>query len=243
MRTLNFTYDGLYALAIRMGVDPDNLLIDEANSYLSFLNRWTRLLYDALDWPEWTKIEQRTPVNHYIAWAEANKNVIGRALHVYLRDPQTVDGILDTPHKLNENGVFCGFEHGTNVWLKYITAAPQYTLTAWNSATGYAKDALAYDLATGHTYISIQAGNTNHPVSDTAWWAIVPFMEETADLVVRGAYADALREDGQTDKAAAEEQGVLAEIAVKSARQVGQPFNPMTDQSVPAPRYNQPRTA
>jgi hypothetical protein len=206
MRTVNLRDDVIYAVARKMGFDPlVSLQTDQAEAYVSFINAWVRRLYPAFDWPEWTFIEQRTPVNHYISWNEAGKSVIGRVLAVYLRDPQTTNAIgLDAPGvRLEESGVFCGFEHGTNVWLKYIKEAPEYS-----------------------------AANSN-----------VDFPEQIADLVVRGAYSDALKEDGQTDKGLAEEQAVLQEAQLKTGIQIRPPYAPMTDQARPSPRYRAPSPA
>jgi hypothetical protein len=55
--------------------------------------------------------------------------------------------------------------------------------------------------------------------------------------VVRGAYADALREGGQLDKATTEEQGAVSDLASRQSRIVAPPYNPLTDQDRPKPRY------
>lgn len=72
------------------------------------------------------------------------------------------------------------------------------------------------------------------------YWDSILFPLELVDLVVRGGYADALREDGQTDKANAEEQLVYAEVKAKQSAIIPGPYNPMTDQARPAPRYHVP---
>ena len=241
MRTVNFRDQVVYALAYKMGLDPVNdLLTDQATAFVSFINTWVRKLYPQFDWPEWTLIEQRTPVSHYVDFAQASLNVIGRVLKVYLRDPATTQAVLDTPFKLDANGVFVGFEHGTNVWIKYIKSAPQYTSTPYSAATTYAKDALAYDPTSGNVYISLVAGNIGQLLTDASKWAVVPFPEQLADMVVRGAYADALREEGQTDKGQEEEQAIAIDAVLKTGIQAAPNYAPLTDQTKPAPRYRAP---
>src|SRR5947208_3076060 len=120
--------------------------------------------------------------------------------------------------------------------------APQFSATLWSAATAYAIGDLVYDDTSGNTYISIQAG-TNHLVTDAAYWTAVPFPEEIADLVVRGATAEALREDGQFDKGKDEEASTWADAAIKFGVQLRQPFDIVTDQSRMATRYRPPTTA
>jgi hypothetical protein len=134
-------------------------------------------------------------------------------MKVYLADPSTVQAVLDTPFHLNASGIHVGFEHGTNVWIKYTKAAPQYTSLPFSTTTTYAKDQLTYDPTVGNVYISLQNANTNHaPAGSPTWWTLVPFPLEIVELIVEGAYADALREDGQFDKGAERQQAVLGEL-------------------------------
>ena len=245
MQTANFRDEVMFPLAQKMGADPSvDFPPDLAAAYAVFINAWVRRLYPNFDWPEWTLIEQRTPdASHYVDFAQAGQNVIGRVMKVYLADPSIQDAILDIPFRLNANGIHCRFEHGTNVWIKYIQAAPKYTSTPWSATPTYNKGDLVYDPTRGNVYINTELLNHNHPVTDPAYWALVPFPLELVDLVVRGAYAEALREDGQTDKANSEEQAVMAELALKTAVKTGASYDPMTDQSRPAPRYRLPGLA
>jgi hypothetical protein len=243
VQTANFRDDVMYAVAYKMGLDPTlDLPTDLARAYVSFINAWVRRLYPNFDWPEWTLIEQRTPdASHYVDFAQAGKNVIGQVMKVYLVDPSTVQAISDIPFKLNASGIHVGFNHGTNVWIKYIKAAPAYTWAPYSSTATYAKDGLTYDPTSGNCYLSLQNANTGQALSNATWWALVPFPLDLVELVVGGAYADALREDGQTEKANVQEQAVLAELNLQTALQVHQTYDPMTDQSRPAPRYRLPR--
>jgi hypothetical protein len=71
----------------------------------------------------------------------------------------------------------------------------------------------------------------------SAWWEPVLFPLALVEPVVRGAYADALREAGQTDKAMAEEQITVQEQGDRVTKALAPGYNPLTDQLAPANRY------
>ena len=69
------------------------------------------------------------------------------------------------------------------------------------------------------------------------YWDIVLFPFALADQVVRGAYADALREGGQSDKGDSQEQAVPTENAVRTGAELAQQYDVLTDQQQPKSRY------
>jgi hypothetical protein len=75
------------------------------------------------------------------------------------------------------------------------------------------------------------------PVSN-AWWDLIEFPLALADPVIRGGEADGIREEGQSDKANQEEMAAGAEASNEQAPTWQPlPFDPLTDQNRPAPRY------
>lgn len=62
------------------------------------------------------------------------------------------------------------------------------------------------------------------------WWKIVQFPFELLDQVVRGAYAHALKEEGQSDKGTAEEQVVPLETQISVTSNIKAGSDQMTDQ-------------
>ena len=53
MRTANFRDDVLWAIAYKMGLDPEvDLLKNQAYALASFINAYVRRLWDASDWPD-----------------------------------------------------------------------------------------------------------------------------------------------------------------------------------------------
>lgn len=344
MRTVNFRDDIIWPVVSRMGYDPSQDLIkDFADALARYVNAWVRKCWEIVDWPELSKIEQRTPVNHlvpydagtvppptwvitdsynldsvvrdpaattdvYVSIQNANTGHalsdtawwtklsnwdpngkyalnakvvdpvsgivfvaqttitpstaisdslqnpiawrplysqeqptqqitdIGKVLKVYLVDPRTNDGPFDVPFRLQDTDVHVGYDHGNTVWIKFMPRPSRYTLTAWISSATYASGGLAYDPDSGNCFISLQSNNINHSVTNTAWWKLIPFPYVLADCVWHGVYADALREDGQTQKALAEEQSALAELQLSIKRNLFDRYDTLTDQQTGVPR-------
>jgi hypothetical protein len=84
-------------------------------------------------------------------------------------------------------------------------------------------------------YIIVEASVT--PPIGLNKWELVPFPYALVEPVVRGAYSDALREAGQTDKALTEEQGAVQEGADRINKAIAPAYDVLTDQQRPAPRY------
>ena len=70
-----------------------------------------------------------------------------------------------------------------------------------------------------------------------SWWIYVPFPLLLVDQVVRGAYSDYLKEQGQFDKAAGEEQAVPGETTVRARSARADQYDAVTDQQGPKSRY------
>lgn len=71
----------------------------------------------------------------------------------------------------------------------------------------------------------------------SAYWDRILFPYALIEPVVRGAYSDALREAGQTDKGQAEEQGAVQEGADRMQKALAPAYDILTDQQRAAPRY------
>jgi hypothetical protein len=70
------------------------------------------------------------------------------------------------------------------------------------------------------------------------WWDYVAFPLALVDQVVRGAYADALKEEGQPDKGGPEEQQVPNEQSIRSAAYASKQFDGLSDQQIQRNRYS-----
>jgi hypothetical protein len=162
--------DVLWGLAKRRGLDPaKDLHGEQADAYATYINTGVAKLWHAVDWPEWTRTEARTPDARHIVSYDAPAGApatpdqrIGRALKVYLNDPETVPWPLEIAHRLTERGVHCGFEHGTEVWIKFQPPPPEYTARPWDVSVTYRRGELVYSPATGECYVSNTSGNQGH---------------------------------------------------------------------------------
>lgn len=175
MRTVNFRDDVLHVVADKLGIDPEqsNFLTNEAVPIGKFIDQWVRRTYGARDWPEWTITDQFAPVNHVVPYDNTSTTIsgtvskkIGRVLKVFLVDPATTDAPVDTPFTLRDDGIHCGYEHGSYVWIRYIAPAPRFTAVSWRADFTYRVDDTVYSYTTGECYKSKINGNLNHdPVS------------------------------------------------------------------------------
>lgn len=161
---------------------------------------------------------------------------IGKVLKVYPVDPRTSDGPFDIPFRLYDTAIHVGYDHGTKVWIKFMSRASVYTLTVWDLTITYSSGDLAYDPVSGNCYRSLQSNNTNHAVTNPSWWSLVPFPYVIAEPVWRGAYSDALRDEGLHAKAAAEEQAAMNELQLAISRNLTTRFDQLTDQQTGVPR-------
>jgi hypothetical protein len=166
MKTFPFR-DVLWGCVYKLGMDPARkLLTDQAESLVSYINAWVRRLYPIVDMPDWTKIEPRTPDNHIVPYERVALPPMERIFKVYLTDPSKEGTSGDAPFRLMENGVHVGFEHGPQVWLKFIEQAPRFTHEQWDPAKTYGKGALTYSPAVGECYQSKTSGNMGHDPTD-----------------------------------------------------------------------------
>jgi hypothetical protein len=224
-----------------------NFPSDLATVYTNCINIAYKKIHDRFDFPDLVTIEQRTPdSNHYIGFEQVGLSAINRVLKVYPRDPRVTYPPMDMPFRNDANGIHVGYDHGTTVWIRYVKPAPRFSAQLWSSAGNYNKDTPIYDGPipgqSGDVYKALQGPpNTNHPpISSPTWWELILIPESIHDLILRYAFAEALREDGQFDKAAQEEQAVIQEAISKIAALVGPPFDTVSDQSRPASRYRPP---
>jgi len=175
-RTVNFRDGILWPLAYELGLDPTKeLLIHQAAALTSYINAWVRKSWDSTDWPEWTEILPFAPdTSHrvplvFLPTGQIISTIISRVFKVYLRDPNLSQGPLDTAFRLlGDLYVHCGFEHGTNIWLKFIANPPQFTSDEWDPGVTYRLAQEAYSPVTGECYISLSNNNLGHDPSLTA---------------------------------------------------------------------------
>ncbi len=235
MRTANYRDSVIYAIAFRLGLDPRrDLRSDQLLEWATFINLWVAKLWDRVDWPEWTLIEERTPTaGHLVLSEELNATALGKVLRVYVRDPRVARGPVDVPFRRTDTGIHVGFNHGPTVWVKFMERPPRFSGAVFSGTKVYEIDDRVYDPITGETYRRRLVAGGTPLLSNEDRWRVISFPEVLVEPVVRGAYADALRDDGQTDKAQAEEQAAIAAVAERANAQLGGRADILTDQQQP----------
>jgi hypothetical protein len=95
-------------------------------------------------------------------------------LHVYLVDPNTTDTPIITDHRLNDQGIHCGYDHGSNVWIRYIEPSPRFTAEQWAANITYSKGDTVYSFTSGECYRSTVSNNFGNDPSVTGVPVTIP---------------------------------------------------------------------
>jgi len=174
MRTIRYR-DVLWGCAYRIGLDPaKDFLLDQAEALAAYINGWIRRIYDSQDWPEWTVTRELAPnSSHVVPYhvdlgliiGQPRSEIIGRVFDVYLLDPDTTVEPFAIDFRLNPDGIFVGFEHGTTVWVRYIPDCPEFSSTPWRSDVTYGRGNVVYHPRMGECYRSRVANNRGHDPS------------------------------------------------------------------------------
>lgn len=141
----------------------------------------------------------------YIALVQPGQTVIAAVKRVCRRDPRVypqAPGELD--FDLTGEGIVPDSRAGAQVWVEFQRVVPKFTAALYDAARTYAIGELCYDDATGECYQASQVTVGNGPTALT-YWAKVGFPERLKTFIETACYADALRGDGQTAKALAEQ--------------------------------------
>jgi hypothetical protein len=141
----------------------------------------------------------------------------------------------DPPHMSHTASYYADAGEGLTQILTGLAAAINGSTDPW-----FAGISVSVDPALGILQIySMDGVSTNASMSpeNSTYWDRVLFPYALFEPVTRGAYSDALREAGQTDKAMAEEQGAVAEVGDRIGKAGAPAYDALTDQQRPAPRY------
>lgn len=245
MRTVNFKTGVLNPLIYLLGLRPSIVLPEKGAALINFINQRLTHFYDRADFPEWTTTEQRTPdASHIVEWEQSGQTALGKVFRVYLQDPTSMrSGPLDTPFRLTPAGVHVGTEHGSFVWIKYLPRVEQWPTDLWSATLDYEIGDTRYYPTSGEAYRKTATAIAGTLPTDDSVWTVLPFPWALATPVIRGAFADALRDDGQNEKAAAEEQFAEMVFGQRLGIQARQNSDLLTDQEGRARRYHSPVAA
>lgn len=147
-----------------------------------------------------------TDLNRYIAYEQTGKDAFGEVFAIYAADPNLNVRPKVIPFRLSTAGLQLGPGPWPNsVWVEYRQRPSQFTYALVDTAGTYAVGDLVYSAAQRDCFKAIAADAPGDELTDAAQWTRVPFPLVLANASKIAAYADALREDGQLDKAMIEE--------------------------------------
>jgi len=163
---------------------------------------------DTVNWEELTTFER------YVAYEQTGQTVIESVESVSARNPRTSQqypGYLS--FTLTNLGVLVSEVAGNQVWVQFRKPAPQFTTTAWSSATTYSAGQLVYVASTGEAYKSLQGSNLDQdPTTETAYWEKVDFPAKFKRAIVLWVQGDLLDEDQQTSRALVKYEKALESV-------------------------------
>ncbi len=137
---------------------------------------------------KWTPIDV---LDHYIDVDQPDKQSIGQVVTVFGGDPRTTAGVT-IGFSPSEKGIDVFAVLGT-VWVTFKRLPSVFTMKQRVDGKTYLRDDPAYSVVTRECYRSLQEHATI-AVTNKAYWQLQQLPYIFADYVVRGAYADTLRE-------------------------------------------------
>ncbi len=201
----------LYGVATRLGIDPTTLQTTTAASLAEYITEAVRHAWEMCLWPEWTFIQERTPVANVVSLDQAGQTAIGEVLGVWATNPDATDYAQELNFELKAEGIFIPDATAT-VWVKFTGMAPEFSASEYAPTTAYAAGDVVYFAPTtpaqagqGECYMALQATTGNLPTVATHW-ALQVVPKVLGKMVKHAALASALREDGQYDKAGVEDR-------------------------------------
>ena len=158
---------------------------------------------------EWEAVG--TDFERYVPYEMAGYTPIGEVSAVYARNPRTAEYAGKLAHKPIDSGIWVSNLAGVQVWVEFRVRPPVFTSDEWDAAASY----LAGDrvFAGNECWLALQGNTNSDPLaSGQTDWQLIEFPYIFSSFVKQAAYADALREDGQTDKANTEEGRAMMEM-------------------------------
>jgi len=152
---------------------------------------------DSLWWAKPTNLQRR------VDFDQPGLTPIGDVLAVYRENPELNPNARSIGFSVLANSVLLGTNAPDVVWIEYRLRPPEFTATLWEATKIYQPDDVRYFAVAGDCYkaLALTAAGES-PVTTPSKWEKQPILKTLENSVMLGAYAEALEEDGQTDKAA-----------------------------------------
>lgn len=230
IRSVNYSlvYDNVLNLCgIEQDQDGTNLVVPGRVQWRlirDFVNNRLKLGWESARWPELCKTESRTVTEdsgdegYYVSFSQTGLDVISTVFAVWDSNPKVKRNAEEVDYYLSENGVQLE-ANKTTVWIFYRKPHPILSGNLYSNASGtnYAIGAQAYDNTLGDFYEATEAitgdGTTdNSPNAQPSKWSKVEIPDVLRNYLIRGAYADYLRHDGDMEKAHIAERDATAAL-------------------------------
>lgn len=148
-----------------------------------------------------TKFGVLTPFRRSVDYEQTDETEIGAVKAIWDRDPRVYFGNARPIEFVLADKVYvAGSEQ--RVWVEFRERPPSWSGDDWLAATTFALDAQCYSPTQGNFYKSLQAANTNHAVTDTAWWEVIPVPYVLQDAIAQGILSELLETDEKPEWAA-----------------------------------------
>jgi hypothetical protein len=150
----------------------------------------------------------------YVAFDQTGQTEIGLPLAVYARDPRVNRNEKELEWQLIDLGL--AVWSGTFVWVRFLEVPSSLHGEVWDAAATYAEDEQVYFQVgqIGNIYKCLAATAAGEsPATTAVKWQVVPIPERFDTYLIKAAYADWLRMDGQAEKANVQENA--GEMAIQ----------------------------
>ena len=158
--------------------------------------------------------------DRYVAWEQAGQTRIGTALQpAFSANPRTTANYTEHRFALSENGMQFGGETGTSVWIVFRRQASRLASDEWVDGKDYSAGELVYYTPTGECYECLTATSAENPENALFW------MKQEIPLIFRQflvstGYAETLRDEGNDQRADAEDERAQAVLEMIYDREI-----------------------
>ena len=215
------------------GIDTDTLPTTEWRLIRDLVSRRIRFGWEAAKWPETCVTEKRTVTQSggeegdFVSLSQVSETPIGEVFAVYNKSPKQNTDTQTYDWHISENGVQLS-KPGQEVFVFFRKVAPEFAGELYSQDKSYNENDHVYDNSHGNFYIanqSVASGSNNSPFAQPSYWDLVNVPSIFTDYLIRGAYADYLRHNGELDRARVAEsdaRGALDHELLKLHTQQGQ---------------------
>lgn len=151
----------------------------------------------------WTVL---TDFNRYVPWdppaGTTGLTKIGEVDLISNRDPRIYTSAnFIKGFWISADGIQVPGEAGNQVYVRFRTRPPVFSSIEWSATETYAADDVRYVASTGESYRALSSNLNQNPATTSGIWVKVDFPYIFETWVKRAAYSDALKDDGQLEKA------------------------------------------